>query len=154
MATTLSSSPLIQTPLRTTTVRTSPKQSSFRVLASGGRRQLIATLTAVTIAGAATGRQASAAEIGLFGIRRGLKKAEEKAEEIVKEGFEAADKGIESAEKVVVNVEKEVVAAEKEVSAAVSFSGVAQAGAVVGAELVGVLVATSVVKGILGPEAI
>ena len=158
MAATLSSSALIQTSLRTTTVRTEPKQS-FRVLASasasvpGGRRQLIATLTAATIAGAAV-RQVSAAEIGLFGIRKGLKKAEQKAEDIVKEGFEAADKGIETAEKAVATAEKEVMAAEKGVSAAVSFSGAAQAGAVVGAELVGVLVATSVVNSILGPEAI
>ncbi|KAM6564490.1 hypothetical protein CsatB_024488 [Cannabis sativa] len=109
------------------------------------RRQLLflipATVTAVTLGD----RASMAADIPLFGIRKGLRKVEEEAEEIVKEGFEAADKGIEAAE-------KGIESAEKEIETAVSFGGLAQAAAVAGAEVLGVLVATSVVNGILGPE--
>ncbi|XP_038723263.1 uncharacterized protein LOC120015110 [Tripterygium wilfordii] len=82
-------------------------------------------------------------------LRRLLKNAEEEAVEIVKEGFEAAEKGLETAEKGVKSVERGVEAAEKEVEEAVSFPALAQAGVVVGAEVVGVLAGTSVVNGIL-----
>ncbi|KAJ6378681.1 hypothetical protein OIU78_028828 [Salix suchowensis] len=100
-----------------------------------------------------------AQDIPLFGLRKKLKKAEEEAEELVKEGFETAEKGLETAGKGIVTVErgietaeKEIVTVEKEVVEAVSFGGLAQAGAVAGAEVVGVLVATTIVNGILGPE--
>uniref|UniRef100_A0A803PF62 Uncharacterized protein n=1 Tax=Cannabis sativa TaxID=3483 RepID=A0A803PF62_CANSA len=116
------------------------------------RRQLLflipATVTAITVGD----RASMAADIPLFGIRKGLRKVEEEAEEIVKEGFEAADKGIEAAEKGIESAEKGIESAEKEIETAVSFGGLAQAAAVAGAEVLGVLVATSVVNGILGPE--
>uniref|UniRef100_A0A1J3K508 Synechocystis YCF37 n=1 Tax=Noccaea caerulescens TaxID=107243 RepID=A0A1J3K508_NOCCA len=123
------------------------------------RRDLLFSLTAATVM---TGLQpASMAEdIPLFGIRKKLKKAEEEAVEIVKEGFETAEKGVvaaerglEAAEKGLKAAEIGVETAEKEIETAVSYNGVTQAGAVVAAEFVGVLVATSVVNGILGPEA-
>ncbi|KAG5032637.1 hypothetical protein JHK82_016217 [Glycine max] len=62
-------------------------------LPSVGRRQFLFFLTATT---AFTVREATsvAQDIPLFGIRKSLKKAEEEVEEIVKEGFEAADKGL------------------------------------------------------------
>lgn len=123
------------------------------------RRQCLQLLTAAT-ALKAMELPSRAQDIPLFGLRRGLKKAEEEAEQIVKEGFEAADKGIvaaekgiEAAEKGIEAAENGVVAAEKEIETAVSFGGLAQAGVVVGVEAVGVLIATSVVNGILGPEA-
>ncbi|CAI0554342.1 unnamed protein product [Linum tenue] len=87
-----------------------------------------------------------AQDIPLFGLKRKLKKAEEEAELLVKEGFETAEKGLETAE-------KGLVTAEIGIEEAVSFGGLAQAGAVFGAEAVAVLVATSVVSGILGPDA-
>ena len=116
-------------------------------------------LTATT---ALTAREAAsvAQDIPLFGIRKSLKKVEEEAEEIVREGFEAADKGLVAAEKGLETAEKGLVAAEKgieeaerEIEETVSFGGLAQAGAVAGAEVFGILVATAVVNGILGPEA-
>ncbi|KAF8407273.1 hypothetical protein HHK36_006400 [Tetracentron sinense] len=59
------------------------------------------------------------------------------------------------ADKVLVDVEtseKEIVTVENEIETAVSFGGLAQAGVVVRVEAVEVLLATSVVNGILGPE--
>lgn len=129
------------------------------VIPRPGRREMLFLLTAST---ALTARVAVsvAQDIPLFGIRKSLKKVEEEAEEIVKEGFEAADKGLVAAEKGLETAEKGLVAAEKgieeaerEIEGAVSFGGLAQAGAVAGAEVFGVLVATAVVNGILGPEA-
>ncbi|KAL0332243.1 UNVERIFIED_CONTAM: hypothetical protein Scaly_2125800 [Sesamum calycinum] len=103
---------------------------------------------------------ARAQDIPLFGLRKGLRKVEQEAEEIVKEGFEvvdkgivAAEKGIEAAEKGVEVAEKGIQTAEKEIETAVSFGGLAQAGVVAAARALGVLIATSVVNGILGPEA-
>ncbi|TKY70518.1 hypothetical protein E2542_SST06808 [Spatholobus suberectus] len=128
-------------------------------LPSAGRRQLLFVLTAST---ALTAREAAsvAQDIPLFGIRKSLKKVEEEAEEIVREGFEAADKGLvaaerglETAEKGLVAAEKGIEEAEREIEEAVSFGGLAQAGAVAGAEVLGILVALAVVNGILGPEA-
>jgi hypothetical protein len=89
----------------------------------------------------------------LFGFRKKLKKAEEEAEEIVKEGFEAAERGLVTAEKGIVTAERGIETVESEIETALSFGGLAQAGVVAGAEFVGVLVATSIVNGILGPEA-
>ena len=128
-----------------------PALASFS-LTGASRRNLLFSLTAATVV---TGLQsASMAEnIPLFGIRKKLKKAEEEAVEIVKEGFETAEKGVDAAEKGLEAAERGVETAEKEIVTAVSFNGLTQAGAVVAAEFVGVLVATSVVNGILGPEA-
>lgn len=97
-------------------------------------------------------RASRAQDIPLFGLRKKLKKAEEEAEVIVKEGFEAAEKGLGTAERGIEAAEKGIETAEKEIETAVSFGGLAQAGVVVGAEALGVLVATSIVNGILGPE--
>lgn len=109
-------------------------------------------LTVTTTALTAGVLPSPAEEIGLFGLRKKLKRAEKEAEEIVKEGFEAAEKGIETAEKGVAAAERGIETAEQEIEASVSFGGLAQAGAVAGAEVVGVLVATAAVNGILGPE--
>lgn len=128
-----------------------PAPPSFS-LTGASRRNLLFSLTAATVM---TGLQsASMAEnIPFFGIRKKLKKAEEEAVEIVKEGFETAEKGVDAAESGLEAAERGVETAEKEIVTAVSFNGLTQAGAVVAAEFVGVLVATSVVNGILGPEA-
>ncbi|KVI02639.1 uncharacterized protein LOC112513757 [Cynara cardunculus var. scolymus] len=111
------------------------------------RRQLLFLMTATT-AVKALEMPSMAEDIGLFGLRKKLKKAEEEAEEIVKEGIESAEKGLEAAE-------RGIETAEKDIATDVSFGiggGLTQAGVVVGAEVVGVLIATSVVNGILGPE--
>ncbi|XP_022740846.1 uncharacterized protein LOC111292636 [Durio zibethinus] len=122
------------------------------------RRQLLFFLTTTT---AFTVKEpvSNAEDIPLFGLRKKLKSAEEEAVEIVKEGFETAEKGLETAERGIVTVEKglkmaekEIETAEKEIESAVSFGAFAQAGAVAGAEFLGVVVATSIVNGILGPE--
>ncbi|GAA0147699.1 hypothetical protein LIER_07336 [Lithospermum erythrorhizon] len=133
------------------------KQASLVALPS--RRQCLLLLITTPMALRALQLPAKAEDIPLFGLRKKLKKVEEVAEEVVKEGFQAADKGIEAAEKGLETAEKGIEAAEKgletaekEIETTVSFGGLAQAGAVVGAEVVGVLVATSVVNGILGPE--
>ena len=89
----------------------------------------------------------------MFGFRKKLKKAEEEAEEIVKEGFEAAERGLVTAEKGIVTAETGIETVGSEIETVLSFGGLAQAGVVAGAEFVGVLVATSIVNGILGPEA-
>ncbi|XP_047311454.1 uncharacterized protein LOC124914878 [Impatiens glandulifera] len=89
---------------------------------------------------------AKARDIPLFGIRKKLEKVEEKVEEVIKEGIETAEEGI-------VSAEKGIETAEKEIESEVRISGLAQAGAVAVAELFAVVVATSVVNGILGPEA-
>jgi exonuclease VII small subunit len=124
-----------------------------------GRRELLFILTATT---ALTAKESvsMAQDIPLFGIRKSLKKAEEKAEEIVREGFESAEKGLETAEKGLETAEQGLEAAEqgleaaeKGIETAIGFGSLAQAGVVAGAEVFGVLVATAVVNGILGPEA-
>ncbi|XP_020593720.1 uncharacterized protein LOC110033902 [Phalaenopsis equestris] len=94
---------------------------------------------------------ARAQDIPLFGLRKKLKKLEEDAVEVVKEGEKVVEEGI-------VAAEKEVVAAEEGIAAAAAAAGfgafgdLAQAEAVAGVEVVGVLVGLSVVNGILGPE--
>ncbi|CAJ1929851.1 unnamed protein product [Sphenostylis stenocarpa] len=132
-------------------------EKPLTALPSAGRRQLLFFLTAST---ALTARESVAQDIPLFGIRKSLKKVEEEAEEIVKEGFEAADKGLVAAEQGLVAVEqgletaeRGLETAEREIEGTVSFGGLAQAGAVAGAEVFGILVATAVVNGILGSEA-
>ncbi|XP_050113819.1 uncharacterized protein LOC126592101 [Malus sylvestris] len=122
-----------------------PKPTPPSGLALSGRRQLALSLTWTAAIAAVGAKEAKAEDIGLFGLRRKVKEVEKEAEVIVKEGIEAAEKGLESAE---LGIET----AEEGVEAALSFGGLAQAGAVAGAEVVGVLVATSVVSGILGPE--
>ncbi|KAH6832321.1 Synechocystis YCF37-like protein [Perilla frutescens var. hirtella] len=114
------------------------------------RRQCLLLLTAT--ATAAAEMPARAQDIPLFGLRRSLRKAEEEAEVIVKEGFEAAEKGVVAAEKGIEAAEKGVEAAEKEIETVLSFGGLAQAGVVAGAEVLGVLIASSIVNAILGPE--
>ncbi|KAG6398477.1 hypothetical protein SASPL_139938 [Salvia splendens] len=116
------------------------------------RRQCLLLLTSVAALKAAE-LPSRAQDIPLFGLRKSLRKVEEEAEEIVKEGFEAADKGIVAAEKGIEATERGVVAAEKELETVLAFGGLAQAGVVAGAELLGVVIATSIVNGILGPEA-
>lgn len=83
-----------------------------------------------------------AQDIPLFGFRKKLRKVEEEAEEIAREGFVSAEKGIESVEKGIVKAEKGIERAEKgietadrEIETVASFKGV-----------VGILVATSIVR--------
>ncbi|KAK8693089.1 hypothetical protein V6N13_070685 [Hibiscus sabdariffa] len=116
------------------------------------RRQLLfflGTATALTV----SEKKSIAEDIPLFGFRKKLKKAEEEAVEIVKEGIETAEKGLVTAEKEIITVEKKIETAEKEIGSAVSFGALAQAGTVAGAEFLGVVVATSIVNGILAAEA-
>ncbi|XP_068344385.1 uncharacterized protein [Pyrus communis] len=129
-----------------------PKPAPPSGLALSGRRQLALSLTWTAAIAAVCAKEAKAEDIGLFGLRRKVKEAEKEAEVIVKEGIEAAEKGLETAEKGLESAELGIGTAEEGVEAALSFWGLAQAGAVVGAEVAGVLVATSVVSGILGPE--
>lgn len=116
------------------------------------RRQCLLVLTA-TAALKAAELPSRAQDIPLFGLRKSIRKVEDEAEQIVKEGFEAADKGIEAAEKGIGATERGVVAAEKEIETVLAFGGLAQAGVVAGAEVLGVIIASSIVNGILGPEA-
>ncbi|XP_075517332.1 uncharacterized protein LOC142551780 [Primulina tabacum] len=109
------------------------------------RRQSL-LLFAATTALTAMVMPARAQDIPLFGLRKGLRNVEEEAELIVKEGLEATEKEIEVAE-------KELEMAEKEIEEAVRTSNLAQAGAVSVAELLGVVIASSIVNAILGPEA-
>ncbi|XP_068331319.1 uncharacterized protein [Pyrus communis] len=128
------------------------KPAPPRGLTLPGRRQLALSLTWTAALAAVAAKEAKAEDIGLFGLRRKVKEAEKEAEVIVKEGFETAEKGLETAEKGIESVERGIETAEEGVEAALSFGGLAQAGAVAGAEVVGVLVATSIVNGILGPD--
>ncbi|GKD34293.1 hypothetical protein Tco_1249802 [Tanacetum coccineum] len=128
----------------TTTTLPCTKPSSVHIT-TPNRRQLLFLMTTGTALTAMQG-PSYAADIGLFGLRKKIEKVEEEAVEIVKEGFESAEKGVEAIER-----------GEKEIESEVSFElgsggGLVQAGVVAGAELVAVLVATSVVNGILGPE--
>ncbi|KAD3640952.1 hypothetical protein E3N88_30175 [Mikania micrantha] len=133
-----------------------PKPSPPSIRFDGqSRRHLLLLLTATT---AVTAMEAPsiAADIGLFGLRKKLKAVEEEAELIVKEGFESAEKGIEAAEITIEAAEKGIEAAEKgiktaemEIATEVDFGfggGLTQAGVVVGAEVVGILVGTSIVN--------
>jgi len=125
--------------------------NSVTAFPSSGRRELLFLLTAST---ALTAKESvsMAQDIPLFGIRKSLKKAEEKAEEIVKEGFESAEKGLETAEKGLEKAELGLEEAEKEIETGVGLGSLAQAIVVAGAEVFGLLVASAVVNGILGPE--
>lgn len=126
-------------------VRNASSPAPPRVSAFPGRRDLLLLSLTWTASAAVATAPAKAEDIGLFGIRKKLKEAERETEEIVKEGFEAAEKGIETAE-------KGIETAEKEIETVAGFGGLAQAGLVAGAEVVGVVVASSVVNAILGPE--
>ncbi|XP_059646482.1 uncharacterized protein LOC132293151 [Cornus florida] len=112
-----------------------------RTVAFTGRRNLLFLLTATTTLKAVE-LPSTAADIPLFGLRKRLVEVEEVAEEKLKEGIETAEKEVETVEKEIETVEKEI-----------ESGGLAQAGAVAVAEFIGVVVATSVVNGILGPEA-
>ncbi|KMT08553.1 hypothetical protein BVRB_6g138330 [Beta vulgaris subsp. vulgaris] len=124
-------------------VSNTPQRANARIPSASRRDYLL--YTATTVLTAVNLPSANAKDIPLFGLRKRLEKAEEKAEELVKEGLETVEKGVETAE-------KGVVEAEKQIENAAESSGLAQAGLVAGAELLGVLVATSIVNGILGPE--
>ncbi|XP_057977951.1 uncharacterized protein LOC131164633 [Malania oleifera] len=123
-----------------------------------GRRPCLFVLTAATLLRARES-PVKAEDIPLFGLRKKLKKVEQEAEEILKEGFDTAEKGIETAERGIETAERGIETAERgietverEVETAISFGGLAQAGAVAGTEAVGILAATSLVNEILGPE--
>ncbi|XP_064950402.1 uncharacterized protein LOC135603893 [Musa acuminata AAA Group] len=136
------------------TPSSSPQPAPRQIL--GGRRNCLLFLVLSTAAPlAALAPQARSQEIPLFGLRKRIKKIEEEAEEIVEEGEKAVEQGIAAAEKGIVAAEKEIQAAEEGIvaSAGVGVAGdLLQAGAVAGAEAVGVLVGVSVVNGILAPE--
>ncbi|KAI3962156.1 hypothetical protein MKW98_005787 [Papaver atlanticum] len=145
--------------ISTTTAYAAPykcTQSRIQVLAGlSSRRQSLLLLTASTVLTAielssagSSSFSANAQDIGLFGIRKKLENVEKEAEVIL----ENAEKGIENAEKGVENAEKELESAASSFSFGGGVGGLTQAGVVVGAEAVGVLVATSIVNGILGPE--
>ena len=125
-----------------------------------GRRQSLLTLLSLSAPLALHVAAAKAQDIPLFGLRKNLKRIEEEAEEIVKEGEKAVEGIVKEGEKA---VEEGIVAAEKEIGAAAVGeatglelglgTGLAQAGAVAAAEAVAVLAAVSVVNGIIGSEA-
>ncbi|MCL7031515.1 hypothetical protein MKW94_026531 [Papaver nudicaule] len=155
----------LQPRISTTTTYARPSRSIQVSAVLSGRRQSLILFTASTVLTAielSSAGSAKAKDIGLFGIRKKLEKVEEKAEAILKEGAENAEailkEGAENAEKGLEAAERGVENAGKELESATSFSlgggvgGLIQAGVVVGAEAVGVLVATSIVSGILGPE--
>ncbi|TYH42269.1 hypothetical protein ES332_D11G052800v1 [Gossypium tomentosum] len=122
------------------------------VVSLSNRRQLLFFLTTTT-ALTVRERESNAEDIPLFGFRKKLKSAEEEAVEIVKEGLETAERGIFTVEKGLKTAEKKIETAEKEIESAVGFGALAQAGAVAGAEFLGVVVATSIVNGVLAAEA-
>ncbi|CAH1413263.1 unnamed protein product [Lactuca virosa] len=123
-----------------------PKVAPPSIRSDGQSRRHLLFLMTATTAITAMEMPSMAEDIGLFGLRKKLKKAEEEAVEIVKEGIESAEKGVEAAE-------RQIEAAEMEIETEVRFGGgLTQAGVVAGAEVVGILIATSVVNGILGPE--
>ncbi|RWR85342.1 hypothetical protein CKAN_01420400 [Cinnamomum micranthum f. kanehirae] len=88
-------------------------------------------------------------------MRKNLRKAEEEAEVILREGEKVLEKGIETTNVGIETAEKEIVTAELEIGTVASFgvaADLAQARVMIGAEVVGVLVAYSIVNGILGPK--
>lgn len=87
-----------------TVVRPVPVMSSTAV---PSRRQLALLLPATAAALALRELPAGAEDIGLFGeLRKRLRSAEQEAEPIVREGFEAAEKGIQKAGKGIVAAER------------------------------------------------
>ncbi|ERN15923.1 hypothetical protein AMTRI_Chr07g76390 [Amborella trichopoda] len=121
------------------------RAQSTRANASITRRQ--ALWVATTLTTAKFGEAAGLAEdIPLFGIRR-LKKVEEEAEELVKEGEKLVEEGLEVVKE---DVEKGFGGGSGAINVAADLG---QALGVAGAEVVGLVVASSVVNGILGPEA-
>ncbi|CAN0911899.1 hypothetical protein LINGRAPRIM_LOCUS949 [Linum grandiflorum] len=145
MAATSAQSSVVQALSRNLPRNAPPSRASPVSLSS--RRHMLFLLTAVPALSISVKEPISRAQdIPLFGLKRKLKKAEEEAELLVKEGFETAEKGLETAE-------KGLESAERGIENVLSFGGLAQAGVVAGVEVVAVLLATSVVNGILGPEA-
>lgn len=126
---------------------------------SGGRRQSLLLLLSLAAPLATEVAVARAQDIPLFGLRKKLRKIEEGAEEIVREGEKAVEGIVREGEKA---VEEGIEAAEKQIGAAAVGEAtglelglgadLAQAGAVAAAEAVAVLAAVSVVNGILGSE--
>ncbi|XP_021730844.1 uncharacterized protein LOC110697747 [Chenopodium quinoa] len=140
---------LVRNSLTSSTTTTPPPRATAHIPSATRRGCLI--FTATTVLTAVDLPSANAKDIPLFGLRKKL----EQAEEIVKEGFETVEKGIDTVESGIESAEKGVVAAEKGIESAaesVSFSGLAQAGVVAGAEFLGVLIATSIVNSILGSQ--
>jgi hypothetical protein len=120
---------------------------------SNRRRSLLLLLSLPAPFLAATASPSRAANIGLFGIRKKLEKIEEEAAEVVKEGEELVEKEIKTAEKGIESAAAAVGAEAEAAGAGFQIAGdLVQAGAVAGAEAVGVLVGLSVVNGILTPE--
>ncbi|KAJ3691546.1 hypothetical protein LUZ61_020710 [Rhynchospora tenuis] len=117
------------------------------------RRRSLLLLLSVPAPFLAATSPSRAADIGLFGIRKRLEKIEEEAVEAVKEGEEVVEKEIKTAEKEIESAAAAVAAEAGAAGAGFQIAGdLVQAGAVAGAEAVGVLVGLSVVNGILGPE--
>nr|GFA24316.1 homolog of Synechocystis YCF37 [Tanacetum cinerariifolium] len=130
---------------------------SFELGSSGGLMQagvgvgaqVVGGLVATSVVNGILGLRSSyATNIGLVGLRKKIEKVEEEAVEVVKKGLESSEKGVEAIER-----------GEKEIQSEVSFElgsggGLMQAGVVAGAKVVGGLIATSVVNGILGPRSI
>ncbi|XP_031484249.1 uncharacterized protein LOC116253539 [Nymphaea colorata] len=119
-----------------------PTSKRTSVVALPTRRQALTMVVGTGFAGWWRMEPAKAENIPLFGIRKKLEKVEEAVEK--------------EAEKVVEAAESEIRMAEEDLQMVVEGGGrtadLWQAGAVVGAEVVGVVIATSVVNGILGPE--
>ncbi|XP_074276967.1 uncharacterized protein LOC141600621 [Silene latifolia] len=125
--------------------RSTAPRHSVPLRISASRRDFLVFTATTSLTAITLPFTANAKNIPLFGLRKKL----EKAEEIIEEGIESAEKGLETAE-------KRVVEAEKEIEAAAEGGGIVgrltQAGIVAAAEVFGVVVATSIVNGILGPE--
>ncbi|KAK2657340.1 hypothetical protein Ddye_010392 [Dipteronia dyeriana] len=127
--------------------RTASVQSPKPALAiqTNRRKLLFFSLTAMPVL---TAMESScfATDIGLFGLRKKVRQAE-------KEAVKEAAKLVKEAEREIKTAEKEIKTAEVEIeTGVVGFGGLAQAGAVAAAEVVGLLAATSVVNGILAPQ--
>ena len=97
----------------------------------------------------------AAGSIGFFGVRKKLERAEEAAVEAAREVGEAAMEAAEAGGEAVAEAGKEVAGEGMQLVAEAGLAGNAlvQAGAVAGAEALGVFVGLSVVNGILSPEA-
>ncbi|KAK3223477.1 hypothetical protein Dsin_010502 [Dipteronia sinensis] len=134
-------------PPRASTVSHKAAQSPKPALAiqTNRRKLLFVSMTAMPVL-TAMESACFAADIGLFGLRKKVRQAEKLA---VKE----AAKLVKEAEREIKTAEKKIETAEIEIeTGVVGFGGLAQAGVVAGAEVVGLLVATSVVNGILAPQ--
>lgn len=129
------------------TVTNPASSSSVQSVSSISRRHL-AAIPFVGLSLLNFSQPALAQDIPFFGIKK-LKKVEE---EVVKEAQELVIEGEKEAEKVAEEVKEIAQDLESEASVVLGPGAAVQAGLVAGAELVGVLVATSVVNSIVGPE--